>query len=104
MLLPRPSETSTNTALDWNTENIWLASARVQGNVAFMGPTMATMTTTSSRPNLWLNSSRMNTLMSTEIRAKAKHNAVPINTRPLWLVGVMTVSGGDCPGSRPPAV
>jgi hypothetical protein len=39
--------------------------------------------------------------MSREMRAKAKPKTVAINTIPLWLVDVMTVSGGDCPGRRP---
>lgn len=38
--------------------------------------------------------------MSRETRAKAKHKVVAINTMPLLSVGVMTVRGGDSPGSR----
>jgi hypothetical protein len=43
----------------------------------------------------------MNNLMSKEIMAKIKPKVVPINTRPLRSVEVITVRGGDSPGSRP---
>jgi len=43
----------------------------------------------------------MNTLMSKEIMAKIKPKAVAINTMPVRSVEVITVRGGDCPGSRP---
>lgn len=39
--------------------------------------------------------------MSTEIKAKVKPKTVVINTMPLRSVEVITVRGGDCPGSRP---
>lgn len=39
--------------------------------------------------------------MSTEIKAKIKPKTVVINTMPLLSVEVITVRGGDCPGSRP---
>lgn len=42
----------------------------------------------------------MNIRMSSEIRPNIRPSAVAINTTPLWLVEVMIVKGGDCPGSR----
>lgn len=41
----------------------------------------------------------MNTLSSIDMRANDKPNAAAISTMPLWLVAVMIVRGGDCPGS-----
>jgi hypothetical protein len=38
--------------------------------------------------------------MSSEIRPNIRPSVVAINTTPLWLVEVMIVKGGDCPGSR----
>jgi hypothetical protein len=55
----------------------------------------------SSEENSFRRSSRMYTRISNETREKDRLRAVTISTTPVWSVGVMTVRGGDWPGSRP---
>jgi hypothetical protein len=57
----------------------------------------------SSRAKLWRNSRRMKMRMNKEMAEKIKAKVVPIKMMPVWSVAVMIVTGGDCPGYRPPA-
>jgi hypothetical protein len=84
----------------YHRENLAAVSCRSCTSTRY-SRTMARPAKKSSSANEWRNSSRIKSLISREIRAKARPRAVAINTMPLWSVGVTTVSGGDCPGYRP---